>query len=61
MDIYGSGYDTSGHHSDLDPIITEIKGMNFPGITSPDVRSDLKALFLEYSVLFRGVGLIADE
>ena len=61
MDSNGSGYDISGHHSDLDPIITEIKGMTFPGITSPDVRSDLKALLLEYSGLFRGVGLIADE
>ena len=25
MDSNGSGYDTSGHHSDLDPLITEIK------------------------------------
>ena len=46
---------------ELDPVVTEIKAMKFPGIQSEDVRSDFRALLLEYRGLFRGVGLIADE
>ena len=61
LDITDSDSAVTDPAKSADPIVREIENMEFPAITDPSLREELRALLYEYADLFRGVGVVKDE